>query len=151
MNTKLYEFVMARLQGRQRSTPLKDIAEGAGIPYETLKKIAYGTTSNPGVQHVQKLADYFLAVDQAVVADPMQAMLQDQHTRAVARLADNPGDRLASVIVKNREDALADEGQVPLAAMNIDISEQERREPDVRREAIRRDGERREDVRRVGV
>lgn len=40
--------------------------------------------------------------------NPMEALLQDQHARAVARLAGNPNDRLASLLVKNREQALAD-------------------------------------------
>ena len=40
--------------------------------------------------------------------NPMQAMLRSQHARAVARQADDPDDRLASLLVKNRAQALAD-------------------------------------------
>lgn len=35
------------------------IAKETGVPYSTLAKIYQGVTPNPGVQHVQALADYF--------------------------------------------------------------------------------------------
>ena len=40
--------------------------------------------------------------------DSMESMLQSQHALAMARLAVNPNDRLASLMAKNRELALAD-------------------------------------------
>lgn len=38
---------------------LKRVAEGSGVPYRTLQKIALRYTRNPRVQHVQALYDYF--------------------------------------------------------------------------------------------
>lgn len=41
----------------------KEIAELSGVPYSTLAKIAQRVTPNPGVQHIQSLADHFMRVD----------------------------------------------------------------------------------------
>lgn len=57
MNTDLLGFVLGCLG--QRRYKLTEIAHGTGVPYETLKKIANGSTPNPGVRHVQRLADFF--------------------------------------------------------------------------------------------
>lgn len=72
MFINLHSHVLARLAARE--LPWTQVARETGIPYETLKKIASGRTPNPGVQHVQKLADYFgaglsgaTAADRAVV------------------------------------------------------------------------------------
>ena len=40
----------------------KEIAEASGVPYSTLAKISQRVTPNPGVQHVQALADHFRRV-----------------------------------------------------------------------------------------
>lgn len=53
----LLGFVMKSL--RDRHAPLTDVARASGVPYDTLKKIASGATPNPGVKHVQALADFF--------------------------------------------------------------------------------------------
>ncbi|WP_029524850.1 helix-turn-helix domain-containing protein [Polaromonas glacialis] len=57
MFINLHSHVLAKLAARE--IPWTQVARDTGIPYETLKKIASGRTPNPGVQHVQKLADYF--------------------------------------------------------------------------------------------
>ena len=57
MNTNLLDFVLAKLD--ERSIPWVRVSREAGIPYETLKKIAHRRTPNPGIRHVQALADYF--------------------------------------------------------------------------------------------
>ena len=57
MNANIFEFV---LEGLDRRTPAwAEVARATGVPYNTLKKIASRTTPNPGVRHVQTLADYF--------------------------------------------------------------------------------------------
>ena len=40
-----------------------EISKATGIPYGTLAKIAQRTTHNPGVNHIQALADYFRGVE----------------------------------------------------------------------------------------
>ena len=40
-----------------------EISKATGIPYGTLAKIAQRTTANPGVNHIQALADYFRGVE----------------------------------------------------------------------------------------
>lgn len=57
MFINLHSHVLAKLATRE--VPWTQVARDTGIPYETLKKIASGRTPNPGVLHVQKLADYF--------------------------------------------------------------------------------------------
>jgi len=57
MRNDLYAYVMANLDARRIS--LARVSREAGIPYESLKKIAHRRTPNPGVKHVQALADYF--------------------------------------------------------------------------------------------
>jgi hypothetical protein len=57
MLINLLDFVLQHLA--ERRVPWTCVARDTHIPYETLKKIASGRTPNPGVQHVQKLAEYF--------------------------------------------------------------------------------------------
>lgn len=62
----LLQFVLSRLENCRGDW--KSIAEKTGVPYSTLTKIAQGHTENPGVQHVQKLANYFREQDEAGVS-----------------------------------------------------------------------------------
>ena len=55
----LYGYVMARL--RAKSVPQKQVAEGAGVPFSTVAKIAQGVVTDPSVHTVQRLYDYFLS------------------------------------------------------------------------------------------
>lgn len=57
METDLLGFVQT--QFKERRFKLTEVALGSGVPYETVKKIANGTTPNPGVLHVQRLAGFF--------------------------------------------------------------------------------------------
>lgn len=55
--TSLFEYVMARL--RDKSVTQMQVANGSGVPYHTLVKIAQGRIKDPSVHTVQKLANYF--------------------------------------------------------------------------------------------
>lgn len=63
MNTNLLGYVLAKLD--ERSVAWTQVSRETGIPYETLKKIAHRRTPNPGVRHVQVLADYFAGLETA--------------------------------------------------------------------------------------
>lgn len=59
----IFDYVLERLEstkGRWTS-----VAEGSGVPKRTLEKIARREIQDPGVSHIQKLADYFRAQEQA--------------------------------------------------------------------------------------
>lgn len=62
MNHDLLGFVLEHLS--RRAIPWTEVARASGVPYDTLKKIAAGATSNPGVKHVQALAEFFDAVSE---------------------------------------------------------------------------------------
>lgn len=57
MNTPLFEYVLQELDKAKGRWP--QVAEGSGVPYKTVTKIAQRETLDPGVNNVQKLADYF--------------------------------------------------------------------------------------------
>lgn len=76
MNTDLLGYVLPKL--RDRSVGLRELAGKTGVPYDTLKKIALGYTKNPGVQHVQRLADYFASVDEQRTAAPGAGVAERQ-------------------------------------------------------------------------
>lgn len=59
LNTNLLDYVLEHL--RARRVKWVEVSRETGVPYDTLKKIAHGRTPNPGVQHVQRLADFFRA------------------------------------------------------------------------------------------
>ena len=63
MNTNILEFVLSNLDRRKPKWAV--VARSTGVPYDTLKKIATRTTPNPGVRHIQALADYFRSMEQA--------------------------------------------------------------------------------------
>lgn len=73
MRENIYDYVMSRLDARV--VPLVCVSRETGIPYESLKKIAHRRTPNPGVRHVQTLADFFdrVSVDSATAEPPHQA------------------------------------------------------------------------------
>ena len=90
MFTNLHRHVLDRLAARE--VPWTQVARDTGMSYETLKKIASGRTPNPGVRHVQKLADYFgtglLAVQQAVANEQMAETAHADMTPAADALPD---------------------------------------------------------------
>lgn len=57
----LLSYVLRRLEDAKGQH--KDIARESGVPYSTLTKIFQRVTPNPGVLHVQRLADYFKSID----------------------------------------------------------------------------------------
>jgi hypothetical protein len=73
MRENIYDYVMSKLDARV--VPLVRVSRETGIPYESLKKIAHRRTPNPGVKHVQTLADFFdrVSVDSATAAPANQA------------------------------------------------------------------------------
>lgn len=57
MEQNLYDYVLAKLESAKGRWPA--VAEGSGVPKRTLEKIARQEIADPGVSHIQKLADYF--------------------------------------------------------------------------------------------
>ena len=55
----LFDYVLDQLDHARGTMP--EVAAGAGIPYNTLVKIAQRRVPNPGVMTIQRLADYFRA------------------------------------------------------------------------------------------
>lgn len=56
--------VLSRLS-EVRFPDLSRVAEGAGVPESTVRKLRYGEVKNPRVQTVQALHDYFARTDGA--------------------------------------------------------------------------------------
>lgn len=56
----LLEYVLRRLA--ETKGQHKTIAAASGVPYSTLTKIVQGVIGNPGINHIQALADYFQKV-----------------------------------------------------------------------------------------
>lgn len=82
MRENIYDYVMSKLDARV--VPLARVSRETGIPYESLKKIAHRRTPNPGVRHVQTLADFFDEV--AVEAPANQARVAiNSESRQVAQ------------------------------------------------------------------
>lgn len=65
MRTNLYEFVMDELRSTRFTRD--EIARESGVPLSTLNKIATASIKNPGVKHVQALANYFEGLAAAAV------------------------------------------------------------------------------------
>jgi len=57
----ILDYVLRKLAENKGSH--REISKATGIPYGTLAKISQRTTPNPGVLHVQVLADYFRGVE----------------------------------------------------------------------------------------
>ena len=91
MFINLHEFVLTKLAARE--VPWTKVARETGMSYETLKKIASGRTPNPGVQHVQTLADYFYSRASNPIAQPListadvaQTAVEDMDSIALAEM-----------------------------------------------------------------
>jgi|TARA_R100001530_G_scaffold3596_4_gene5273 predicted transcriptional regulator len=41
---------------------LRFVAKQSGVPYHTLIKISSGHTKNPGIDHIQRLYDFFMRI-----------------------------------------------------------------------------------------
>ena len=57
----MLEFVLDNLE--KSKGRLKEVADGSGVPYRTLEKIAQRKIKNPGINHVQCLNDYFSKIN----------------------------------------------------------------------------------------
>lgn len=57
MSEKLLTYVQRELQTKKGSWPT--IAEKTGLDYSWLTKFAQGKIKDPGIQKIQRLADFF--------------------------------------------------------------------------------------------
>jgi transcriptional regulator with XRE-family HTH domain len=57
MDRPIYDFVMEELEAAKGRWG--EVADGSGVSRRTLEKIARREINDPGVSHIQKLADYF--------------------------------------------------------------------------------------------
>lgn len=57
MKQSLHEFVISQLQDTKGTWPA--IAEATGVSLRTMQKIANGEIADPGVSHIEKLANHF--------------------------------------------------------------------------------------------
>lgn len=70
--------VLARLSA-VRFPDIQRVAEGAGVPESTVRKLKYGEVKNPRVQTVQALHDYFERSDIAAAElDQPQALASSE-------------------------------------------------------------------------
>jgi transcriptional regulator with XRE-family HTH domain len=53
----IFDYVLERLEASKGRWSA--VAEGSGVPKRTLEKIARREIADPGVSHIQKLADWF--------------------------------------------------------------------------------------------
>lgn len=58
MSFPMHDYVLRQLEGAKGRWP--KVAEESGVSIRTIEKIARREIIDPGVSHVQKLADYFL-------------------------------------------------------------------------------------------
>ena len=58
---KLYDYVMAQL--RSKRIPQRQVARESGVPFSTVSKVAQGSVKEPSVHTIQRLADYFWALE----------------------------------------------------------------------------------------
>jgi transcriptional regulator with XRE-family HTH domain len=63
MEMALYQYVMARLDSAELT--YQEIADGSGVNKRTVEKIARKEIEDPGVSHVEKLAEYFRKQERA--------------------------------------------------------------------------------------
>ena len=59
----MHEFVMGKLAESKGNW--REVSLDADVPYDTLTKIAQRKIKDPGVGHIQKLANYFRAREAA--------------------------------------------------------------------------------------
>lgn len=63
MNESIYAFVLERLGTSRGKWPA--VAEGSGVSKRTIEKIFSGDIKDPGVSHIEKLANYFRSQEAA--------------------------------------------------------------------------------------
>lgn len=57
MAESIYAYVLAQLEAHKGRWP--EVAEGSGVSKRTIEKIASKEIKDPGVSHMEKLANYF--------------------------------------------------------------------------------------------
>lgn len=57
MKTSIHDYILDHLQSAKGHWP--SIASASGVPLRTLQKIARREIPNPGIKHVEAIADYF--------------------------------------------------------------------------------------------
>jgi hypothetical protein len=53
----LLDYVISKLEEARGNWPL--IVRKTGVPMSTIDRIARGETANPGIRHIESLANYF--------------------------------------------------------------------------------------------
>lgn len=53
----IHDYILDQLQASKGRW--LEVAKDSGVPYSTIKKIAYRTIASPRVKHLEKLAAYF--------------------------------------------------------------------------------------------
>ena len=71
MAISLFDYVLEQLDASKGKWA--SVAEGSGVPYKTLQKIAQRHSKDPAISTVQKLADYFRAQPPPKVLSPPPA------------------------------------------------------------------------------
>lgn len=61
MPESMHDYVIRKLEGAKGRW--SDVSFGSGVPKRTLEKIARREIADPGVSHIQRLWDYFIAED----------------------------------------------------------------------------------------
>lgn len=59
----LHDYVLRKLNEAKGTWPT--VAEGSGVPYDTITKIAQRQIGDPKVSKLQRLANYFKALEAA--------------------------------------------------------------------------------------
>jgi transcriptional regulator with XRE-family HTH domain len=63
MTDSIFDYVMTKLEASKGKW--SSVADGSGVSYRTLEKIARGESKDPGIHTVEKLAKYFRDQDEA--------------------------------------------------------------------------------------
>lgn len=61
MSLPMHDYVLLRLESWKGRWPA--VSEATGVSRRTIEKIARREIEDPGVSHIQKLADFFLLED----------------------------------------------------------------------------------------
>lgn len=65
---EIYRYVMQKLEGVNGEAAFEKVAAGSGVPKSTVKKIKWKQIKDPGVSHIEALANFFREEEQAAAA-----------------------------------------------------------------------------------
>lgn len=65
MSESMLAYVKERLPAPSEKAALEKVAEGSGVPFHTLLKIAKGETEDPRVSTVESLFNYYRGIEAA--------------------------------------------------------------------------------------